>query len=181
MIAAVAATVSKVVIKTQLLPEQLLWLADAGVLTAMASLVVIHLAATVAPAQLIKRLALPMFLALCIIVVIRAAWVEEVTINNTEHRLLVGTRLTDLGQTMELNCLKGTRTENLAKLPRHALILCAGPNNIPAMYSSSYVVLMVAYVISYLGFLGLFVLMVGSLDREENPASTPPPTPPTGN
>lgn len=169
LIAAVAAAVSKEVIKIQMVPEQLLWLADAGVLTAMASLVVTPLATTVQPARLIKRIAPPMFLALCAIVVIRATWVEEVTIGNTEYRLLVGTTLTDIGKTMEHNCLQGTKTENLPKLPRHNLILCAGPASIPAMYGSSYVILIVVYVISYLGFLGMFVLMVGSFEREGTP------------
>ncbi len=161
LIAAVAAAVSKVVIKTQLVPEQLQWLTDAGVLAAMAALVLTPALAT-DPHRLRRRLIFPIFIALSVILIVRSTLVEEVSLGGSSYRFLVGTTLTSTGRTMEQNCLKGTKTENLAHLPRHDLVeRCAGVSWIPTIYGTSYVIVAILYVISYMGFLGMFVVLVG--------------------
>ena len=63
---------------------------------------------------------------------------------------------------MEQNCLKGTKTKNLTHLPRHDFVeRCAGVSWIPTIYGTSYVIVAILYVISYMGFLGMFVVLVG--------------------
>jgi len=172
LIAAVAAAVSKVVIKAQLVPEQLQWLADAGVLAAMAALVLTP-ALAVNPQRLRRRLILPMFIALFVIVTVRATLVEEIAISGKDYRFLVGTTLTSTGRTMEQNCLKGTDTKNLSHLPRHDLIICAGDSRIPTIYGTSYVIVAVFYTMSYMVFLGMFVVLVGSEVQHEPGARAP--------
>ncbi|MGA7928352.1 MAG: hypothetical protein WCA20_20460 [Candidatus Sulfotelmatobacter sp.] len=134
LIAAIAALVSKMVIKTELVPEQLYWLSDAGILAAMA-------AASATPSinarpkrPLTRVLVFAMFVAFCAVVAIRANLTEEIEVNRENHRYLVGFHLTEVGNTMERNCMVATNTQNLPHLPRHELIKCAGQAYIPNIY-----------------------------------------------
>src|SRR5438094_7371809 len=158
--AVVAAAASRVVAKTELMPEQLLWLSGAGVFVAIGSLTVtpkVYL-----PKRARRFLVTLVGLAFIAVVAIRATLVEEIEIRGKDYRFLVGTTLTDLGKVIEQNCLQGTNTQNLRALPRHELIRCAGDTSIPAMYGSSYAVVAIIYVIAYLFFLAGFVLLVST-------------------
>lgn len=161
LIATVAAIVSKKVIKTELVPEQLHWLSEAGVITAMAALAATPIVKVEPQKKSAKVLVVVMFLVFCAVVAIRASLTEELEIRGDNYRFLVGTGLTDFGKLVEHNCLIGTRTQNLPKLPRYELIKCAGEESIPEMYGSSYRIVSIVYLVSYLVFLGIFVLLVG--------------------
>jgi len=178
LIATIAALISKKVIRAELVLEQLHWLSDAGVLAAMAAL-----AATptfqMRPNRLATKLLFAtMLLAFCAVVAIRASLTEEIQIGGTVRRYLVGTNLTEVGRTMEQNCIQGEGTRNLTKLSRYELIKCAGPTSISAVYGSSYLAVAIVYAIAYLWFLGIFVLLVGGFLGPDTSADvvTPPLT-----
>ena len=164
LIAAVAAIVSKKVVKTELVPDQLYWLSDAGVLAAMAALAAIP---SVNPRP--RRRVTKVLLGISVftfgaVVAIRASLVQEVEINRETRRYLVGYSLTESGKTMEKNCMEATHSTNVSHLPRAELISrCSGPANIPDMYGSSYTLISIVYLVSYLAFLGAFVLLVGGV------------------
>jgi hypothetical protein len=96
------------------------------------------------------------------LIIIRATLFEELELGGKNYQFLVGTRLSEMGKTMEQNCLAGTRTTNISFLPRRALITCAGVDNIPSLYGFSFRAAEVIYALSYLLFLGLFVTLVGA-------------------
>jgi hypothetical protein len=168
LIAAVAAVVSKTVIKTELVPEQLRWLSEAGVLAAMSALAATPSVST-RPRKLLTRILLvAMVMTFCAVIAVRASLTQEIEINRQSRRYLVGYRLTELGKTMEHNCMIATAAQNLPHLPRYELIKCAGETSIPEIYGSSYTEVAAIYLISYLSFLGIFVLLVNGIFDSES-------------
>src|SRR5712692_7380846 len=109
LIATVAGTISKLVIRKQLVAEQLDWLADAGVLVAMTALAVLPLYSH-AHLRSRKTLTIVLIFSLAVIIGVRASLVEELPVRGTTHRYLVGPLLTAEGKEMERNCLQGTDT-----------------------------------------------------------------------
>lgn len=180
LIAAIAALISKEVVKTELVPEQLNWLSDAGVLAAMTALAATPSVSARPNRALTKRFLIGMVCAFSFVIIIRASLVDEIEINGADHRYLVGYSLSKVGKVMEGNCLIGTDTRNLPHLPRYELIKCAGGNSIPTLYGKSYTVVLVVYLVSYLVFLGIFVLLVGGIFESEPQASHPPGAPASG-
>ena len=161
--AAVAAVVSKIVIKTELVPEQLHWLSDAGVLAALTALAATPSVNTRPRRLLTVILLVVMATTFFAVIAVRASFTQEIEINREDHRYLVGYRLTDFGKTMESNCMAATGVQNLPHLPRYELIKCAGETSISEIYGSSYTVVAAIYLIGYLTFLAMFVLLVNGL------------------
>src|SRR5947209_4874798 len=77
--ATVAGTISKVVIRKQLVPEQLDWLADAGVLVAMAALAALPLYSR-ANLRSRKTPLIVLIFSLAVILGVRASLVEELPV-----------------------------------------------------------------------------------------------------
>ena len=151
----VAALISKTVVKDALVPAQMDWLADAGLLAALVALL-IPLPADVHKQRLYWLVAVAI-ICLTVMLVIRATLFEE----QGDMRLLVGTTLSATGQAMASNC----QTKDPSALPhwprRDLVFKCFGQDDIPTAYGMSYSVMAVVYALSYLCFILVFVIASG--------------------
>ena len=167
LIAATAAAISKYVIRDRLVPEQVDWLADTGVLVAMAALVVLPL---YSGAHLRTILKVALFLSLTVIVGVRASLIQDRIISGRRHLYLVGFSLTPAGKTMEQNCMQAEGANNLTSLSTSRFLRCIEPDDISKAYGRSYLVVCLAYSAAYMLFLGIFVILVGH-QMQSNSAS----------
>jgi hypothetical protein len=124
------------------------------------------------PGRRLTRLLLAaLTVTFCAVIAVRASLIEEIEINRENHRYLVGYSLTDVGKIMQSNCMLASQIQNLPYLPRYEFIKCTGSTSIPAIYGRSYTIASVVYLVSYLSFLGIFVLLVGGIFEPD--AQTP--------
>lgn len=151
-VAGTAGIISSLVVKNDLVPEQVTWLGAAGALTAMAALIAL-------PMQPRRGLFGIMLVFVALLVTIRAVFVETLEISGQSRLYLVGISLSTDGVDLRQNCLKEL---NATVLSRGELVRCAGPASIPSLYGWTYYLLTICYVLSYLAFLLIFVIRVGT-------------------
>jgi hypothetical protein len=161
-VAATAAAVSKIVIRDEMVPRQLTWLADGGVLVSMLALIIVQSVRYRQRSGLMTTLEVLAAISLITIIMSRATLFEEVNLGEKNYQVLVGTSLSNMGEEMQRNCMRATRITGISSLSRHELIRCAGVDSIPSLYGYTFMMTEIVYSLSYLLFLGLFVVLVGA-------------------
>jgi len=163
-VATLAAALSKTVLKKELVPEQLRWLGDAGVLVALAALIVVMFTKVEMRRKCRIGLLIILLTTLTGIITLRATLVEQLQYDGKDYLYLVGWELS-------AKAAKPCTDKLSQSISRHDLIRCAGVANIPMLYNSSFHSASVLYVFCYLGFLGVFVILVGKKTQSQPPES----------
>jgi hypothetical protein len=170
---AAAAYLSKTIVKDQLVPDQIGWLGAAGCVTAGCILVIVYAHLRITSKKVIKLLSACLVLALVIVLVLRTAFVYDVSYENQTHHYLVGWRLTDYGKIARAKLAGGP--DRADSLPPESLIKLAGPDKIPQLYGASYSLNQFLYMFAYLGLLACFSLLVGAIELHKDARASAQP------
>jgi hypothetical protein len=166
--ATVAASLSKTALRKELVPEQLHWLGDAGVLVALAALIVVMFTKIETTRKFVIGLLIILLATLAGVIALRTTLVEPLNYDGKDYLYLVGW---DLSAQAAKPCIEKFSQTTAQSISRHDLIRCAGVSNIPALYDSSFHSASILYVFCYLGFLGMFAVFIGKKALSEPPIS----------
>ena len=137
-----ASTLSRTLLRASLLPQQLIWLGDAGIIVALVALIVAPRHGLSDKIKILLAILAVMFLV--VLGVERSLLVETIKLGSPsmDFKFLHGWTLTAYGQQAAAQC--GTKNPG-------DLISCTGSEAVPAIYGFSYIAAFLAYFISYLG------------------------------
>jgi hypothetical protein len=158
-ISGAAAALSATLLKSELLPEQLVWLGAAGTVVAACMIAISFVFRATLRRQGVRRaLACILFVALVVVIGLRSARVVNIEIGGAPHDLLVGATLTPAGRAAHEAC-KADTTERLVE--------CSGVEAIPILFGGSYWGPYYIYIGDYLLMLAIFVPLISTLDLKE--------------
>jgi hypothetical protein len=170
-LSAAAATLSATILKDELIPDQIDWLGAAGTVTACCVLVIVFAAhLRIRNKTALKMLGVCLVLTLVIVLVLRTAFVHDVSYGERTHHYLVGWSLTKYGKLAQQKC--SGQAQTAVSISVESLIKCAGPDAIPGMYGTGWWMNQLIYMFSYLGLLTCFSLLVGAIELRKLPTDS---------
>jgi hypothetical protein len=147
-------------------PEQLHWLGDAGVLVALAALIVVMFTKIEMPRKFVIGLLIILLAGLAGVITLRTTLVEPLNYDGKDYLYLVGW---ELSAQAAKPCAEQLSQTTAQPISRHDLLHCAGVSNIPALYDSSFHTASILYAFCYLVVLGMFVVLIGKKAWSESP------------
>jgi hypothetical protein len=152
-----AAAIASAMLRGLLIPQQLYWLYQAGIIVSSCIAVASYGARQVTIRN--KRIVIRVLLcAVVALVFMRSLLMTDVTILGREHRYLVGFRLTAKGERASENCRASTVRD---------LVMCSGPDSVPMLFGWSYELTLISYVGIYLAVVASFTGLISAIVLEE--------------